>query len=376
MHLSSAIILGLWASATSAMLLPTETDDRYSPPGGPTTTRAAAPSPTALQLDSNNIQYLPVTDPDFFGGQNIQILIPPSAGNTANSIAAQNPADAYKSSLTQSLPFLLRQLGVKESDISGMVAEGIPMITQAVFAAFNGSSFNDTSLITRDLEGRGCWPGFLCQFAQNLRCGIFAAAALPGYLLTEQAFRLFNLAIGDITSYPEEFYLRPTYGDLSRSAGISLYRNAHYPPGYVGSAITLGRRIYIRPGYNTASWSLNNPSGANQAAFQSSVRLLLHEMKHIKQESETSFLPGVFGLRYLFEYCKVSSNPINLPTDLVPIILTRHSSPNRPTSRTTTTISNKTHSPWSTSRTTSSWVSSTTTIPLPTTTVPSSSRTG
>lgn len=238
-------------------------------------------------------QYLAVTNADMFGGQQIQILLPPAVTATAQFAEL----DTYKATIQQSLPFLLKQLGVTDDQMSALVADGAAFLSQALLSALNNGTLADPSalLVSRGLEER-CWPSFLCHWAENIKCSVFAAGALPGYLLALGAFRVLNPSNGGSTTYSEEFYLRPQYGPLSQN--VHLYQAANYPPGWNSIATTFGHNIYFRDGYHSP-----NP---NQAGFQASVRLLLHEMKHISQESQTDFDPLTWGLRYMFEFCKVS----------------------------------------------------------------------
>jgi len=267
----------------------------------------------AVGTSTTSAVYYSITDASVFGSKTIQINLPPAITDAAQLEGSSSPLDVYQGYIQQSLPFLLQQLNLTDAQVEFNVGDSVGFLTQGLYSALNISNFTDAGSL---LLNQRCWPTGLCSIIQNwsdnLVCGFFAAGALPGYLLAEQAFRLLNVAENYLpSSYSEEFYFRPVYSDLSRSQRIQFHRDANFPPGINAIASTFGQNIYIKPGYSQAIWAPHSLSNLSQAAFQASTRRLLHEMMHIKQESETSFTPAVFGYRYLFEHCKVSSNILN-----------------------------------------------------------------
>lgn len=292
------LLLNIWTAEAAPRLIESELPVTSDPTIVPV---ISPPTPTSTA------QYFAITDADVFGGQTIQVMLPAAVTNTAQLGGGSFPGDVYKQYVQQSLPFLLQQLNLSDAQVRANVGDPVAFLTGGLLSAISNGNFSDSGglLNSRDLEERSLIGDWLIGF----KCGFFAAGTLPGYLLAEQAFRLINLAQAPgPSSYSEEFYFRPQYGDLSRSQSIGFHRDANFPPGFNAIAATFGRNIYIRPGYNQAIWAPHSLSNPYQAAFQASIRLLLHEMKHIKQESETSFIPAIFGYRYLFEYCKVSKS--------------------------------------------------------------------
>lgn len=85
--------------------------------------------------------------------------------------------------LNESLPKALTDFG-KDPSLSD---RGVPLIKAAIVGIFSG----DPALAKRDLEERGIF-GDLWSFVKDVGCTVFAAAAVPAYLIAAGDFALAN----------------------------------------------------------------------------------------------------------------------------------------------------------------------------------------
>lgn len=60
---------------------------------------------------------------------------------------------------------------------------------------------------------------------------------------------------------------------------------------------------------------------AQSSAFRATTKTLLHEFTHIKQYKAVGYIDNLFGVRYLYEYCKVRRK---LSTQHLPNFTTLH----------------------------------------------------
>jgi hypothetical protein len=237
---------------------------------------------------------------------NVSIILPPPVGTNSPDFT-----DLSSQAFNKSLPFLLEQLGVDAADIPDLVAEAIPLFNDIVIGSISGgnSSSADPSanLRRRGLFSKiGKWVKKVVNKAVNVvedvasdaGCSVFAAGALPGYLVSADLFKVQNVfKIPSPTSSDQDFYIFPLHGPISHNDGIVVYYQANFPPGF-GSAdgVTMGRNIYLRGAKASVS---------TDAAFKSTTKILLHEFTHSKQYQSFGYNLNAFGLKYLFEYCKV-----------------------------------------------------------------------
>jgi hypothetical protein len=248
--------------------------------------------------------------------QNVSIVVPPPLDPYGNN------THVYSQSVSDSLPHLLAQLGVDEKEIPALVAEAIPLMKEAVISSLNGSALNSTTsdLHRRNLFGDiGNWIKKVVTTGVHIvetatvdtGCSIFAAGAVPGYLVSADLFRIENIFKSTHpTSLDQDFYIFPLHGPVSHNDHIVVYYSATFPPGF-GSAdgVTMGRTIYLRAAMAATS---------TDRGFQVETKTLLHEFTHVKQYQALGYNLPAFGLKYLFEYCKVYLFLPPTPTPTLP----------------------------------------------------------
>lgn len=251
--------------------------------------------------------------------KNVTIILPPP-------VNANNPGkfeDLHKQSLEEALPFLLDQYAIPHDKVKALIDSGVPVLNDALLALLSGGS-NSTDLDARlqarifGLEKVVHWvekavdevgdalgdaakavKNAVVNAAQDVGCGIFASSTLPGYLLYADLFRVQNAFS---TSYPtsqdQDFYIYPLHGPISHNDNIRVYYRANFPPGFGNAAaVTMGRVIYTRESVSSRTYG--------DARFNAATKLLLHEFTHSKQYQALGYNLSLFGLKYLFEYCKV-----------------------------------------------------------------------
>lgn len=258
--------------------------------------------------------------------QNVTIILPPP-------VDVNSPGkfeDLHKQSLEEALPFLLDQYAIPHDKVKALADDGVPVLNDALLALLSGNSNGsdpDARLQARifGLEKVVHWvekavdevgdalgdaakavKNAVVDAAQDVGCGIFASSTLPGYLLYADLFTVQNARL---TSYPtsqdQDFYIFPLHGPISHNDNIRVYYKANFPPGFGNAAaVTMGRVIYTRESVSSRT--------SGDARFNAATKLLLHEFTHSKQYQALGYNLRLFGLKYLFEFCKVRV-PYSLP---------------------------------------------------------------
>ncbi|KAL9131073.1 MAG: hypothetical protein Q9217_000896 [Psora testacea] len=184
-------------------------------------------------------------------GHSISIILPPPIKDESKPLA-----DIQVDAFHQSLPYLLKQLGVDSAAIPELVSEGVPLLRDAVLASIEdqGDHPQDPAVV---LARRGLfnniakWVKKVVKKAVDVvkgpaidaGCGVFAAASLSGYLLSADAFAVQNILKNPKATTPDQdFYIYPLHGSISHADGIRIFYNANFPPGF-GDAdgVTMGR---------------------------------------------------------------------------------------------------------------------------------------
>jgi hypothetical protein len=80
-------------------------------------------------------------------GSDVQVLVPGPSDSGSTDLN-----DVITQGLQNSLPFLLQQFGIDDSDVPGIVADGIPLMISCMIEAFGGSE-GDYSRHSYDLSG-------------------------------------------------------------------------------------------------------------------------------------------------------------------------------------------------------------------------------
>lgn len=261
--------------------------------------------------------------------KNVTIILPPP-------VDANNPGkfeDLHKQSLEEALPFLLGQYAIPHDKVKALTDNGVPVLNDALLALLSGDS-NSTDPEARlqarifGLEKVVHWvekavdevgdalgdaakavKNAVVEAAQDVGCGIFASSTLPGYLLYADLFSVQNAFSASYpTSQDQDFYIYPLHGPISHNDNIRVYYRANFPPGFGNAAaVTIGRVIYTRESVSSRTYG--------DARFNAATKLLLHEFTHSKQYQALGYNLQLFGLKYLFEYCKVRVLPP--PTSLL-----------------------------------------------------------
>ncbi|KAK0507293.1 hypothetical protein JMJ35_010331 [Cladonia borealis] len=238
-------------------------------------------------------------------GSSISVILPPPIKNGSKLLA-----DAQEDALHQSLPYLLKQLGVDSAAIPELVSEGVPLLRDAILASIadqGGHPQDPAVLLARRglFNSIGKWVKKVVKQGINLvkgpaidaGCGVFAASTLGGYLLSADAFAVQNILKKPKATTPDQdFYIYPLHGSISHDDGIRIFYNANFPPGFGEAAgVTMGRNIYLREAAHIKYTDSN---------FLDVTKILLHEFTHSEQYRALGYNLHAFGLRYLFEYCK------------------------------------------------------------------------
>lgn len=104
------------------------------------------------------------------------------------------------------------------------------------------------------------------------------------------------------------YHMWPIHGDFALTAPVTVYYRATRPPFFGSSDGTvINRDVYIVDSEPPTSFTPEDYRDAKAVAWQRLVRLLIHEVEHVKQYRDTNyFLPG-YAHKYLFEFCKAGS---------------------------------------------------------------------
>lgn len=258
--------------------------------------------------------------------QNVTIILPPP-------VDANNPGkfeDLHKQSLEEALPFLLNQYAIPHDKVKALTDDGVAVLSDALLALLSGNSNSsdpDAQLQARFLglekvfhwvektvdkvgdalgDAASAVKNAVVEAAEDVGCGIFASSTLPGYLLYADLFHVQNaLSTSYPTSQDQDFYIYPLHGPISHNDNIRVYYRANFPPGFGNAAaVTMGKVIYTRESVSARTYG--------DARFNAATKLLLHEFTHSKQYQALGYNLRLFGLKYLFEYCKVRV-PYSLP---------------------------------------------------------------
>ena len=243
-------------------------------------------SETTILIDGDLYFTLPVgfdTDP------------PPDLPDYLNDIA------------DQSLPGLLRQFGIDETEIQPLVDEYKLLATDAIVDAIagpDGSVFEAEGIFSDVID----WVGRVITRATNIVvstgtdvvCGVFGVVGTPFYEAVNLLFQALNSGTSRApTTNDQDFFIFPLHGPVSHDDNIVVYYSAKFPPGFGGRyGVTMGSTIYLV--YPFASSSHGGPQ------FEEDVRGLLHEFTHIMQYKDFGYFTPAFGAKYLFNHCRVS----------------------------------------------------------------------
>ncbi|KAK3632230.1 hypothetical protein LTR56_016471 [Elasticomyces elasticus] len=214
-------------------------------------------------------------------------------------------ADYASDIMHQSLPGLLRQFGIDETEIQPLVDEYSSLAADAIVDAIVGSGgdvlkvgniFADVIDWTKRVISRAV--NIVISAEPNVVCGVFAVATTPGYEGINLLLQALNAGTDNApTTNNQDFFIFPLHGPISHDDDIVVYYDATFPPGF-GNAdgVTMGKTIYLI--YPTAS------SQYGDSRFAQSTRTLLHEFTHTKQYKEFGYFTPAFGAKYLFNHCK------------------------------------------------------------------------
>lgn len=157
--------------------------------------------------------------------------------------------------------------------------------------------------------------GVIIEGVEDIGCGVFASIAVDGYLAASPAFDELNSGSNkDVMTYAEKYYTAHLYGDLIKDVRINLDTVfptltifGHQVWEWDSAGVTFGKTIYLKSGYSTPSGQQAqlNHVDPRSASFEYSTKLVIHEMKHVQQESDYGFDPVAFGWQYMYGYCKV-----------------------------------------------------------------------
>ena len=136
-------------------------------------------------------------------------------------------------------------------------------------------------------------------------------------MVSDIAFTILNIGrTGVPTTEDQDYFIDPLHGFVSHDDGVHVYYNARFAPGFGNAAATtFGRRIYMRA---DDSATVASPPLVQQSGFQQRTKTLLHEFTHVKQYKALFYDESLFGLRYLFAYCKVRISAPLSPTSSFP----------------------------------------------------------
>jgi hypothetical protein len=204
----------------------------------------------------------------------------------------------------QSLPFLLSEFGVDDSDIQALVDEFVPLAHDAIIDAISGPGgvaaegiFGDIFAWAEKVISKA--TNIVASGAVDVACRVVAVGGLPLYeaanvLFMEKNTGTFTAA----TTNDQDFFIFPAHGSISHDDSIIIYYDASFVIGF-GDAdgVTMGKSIYT----NKAASSAN----VGGSGFQETTKILLHEFTHSKQYQALNYNTIAFGTKYLFDWCKV-----------------------------------------------------------------------
>ncbi|KAG8813142.1 hypothetical protein FRC19_002634 [Serendipita sp. 401] len=215
--------------------------------------------------------------------------------------------------LNDSLPYLLQQLGVKHKCIPDLVDKGVPLLQSVINEALSSKGADFTTSLTRrgllgdignffEDVGNAIVDGVediidgVANLATKAVCDSFAAGSLPGYHASVFGFSVLNaLNTPRSTTRDQNFYIYPLHGNVYKD-NISIYYRSQFPPGFEkAQGTTMGRRIYMRA---------DRVVTGSDPRFEEVTRTLLHEFAHVKQYRSVGYDLTLFGLQYLYNFCK------------------------------------------------------------------------
>ncbi|KAL8929845.1 MAG: hypothetical protein Q9208_000989 [Pyrenodesmia sp. 3 TL-2023] len=203
--------------------------------------------------------------------------------------------------LNRSVPQALREFGIVD-DGHRLADEGVPLLKSAVEGILSG----DTGALVKKRRGEvgprgsGFW-----DWVKGAGCAVFATAALPAYLVAAADLAVAN-GDGQRLNQDLMYHTFPVHGDLALSAPVTVYYQAVRPPAMHNAAgITMNRDVYIiNPPTPSFTWQQYNDI---YPQFLDLVKLLRHELQHVKQYHENSYNLVTYAHRYLFAFCTAGS---------------------------------------------------------------------
>ncbi|KAK1750328.1 hypothetical protein QBC47DRAFT_418108 [Echria macrotheca] len=235
-----------------------------------------------------------VADPEITKGKRIKIPLAPPHADPYDATAAE----LRESVLNLTLPIVMSQLGFSDAQITAKIPKAYPAVS-ALLRTLPGQKGGRDSVARRDIFGD------IVDIFEGIACSVVAATALPVFLITENDFSVLNHGSAAITQ-DQQFFAYPIYKDLALTAPIHIYYDAYQPPVFEFGTVegtTFNRNIYIK-------------RSAPNTPDSSTTRLLLHEMKHVQQYADKDWSLALYGLSYLYGWCKAGFSYSNIPEEI------------------------------------------------------------
>lgn len=253
--------------------------------------------------------------------------------STAANFAGSEPisaGNATSDAIDFAMPRILEQLEVAPEDITPVVEEASPILTEALMHLLGQSDMPDrdeNNTVSNGTLTKRKWscckgisikkvvdtvkdvvnvlPEAVKEGTADTACKVTAATTLGGYLAVYSQVKAQNPGPGISVTDSHMYFLFQLYGYFPLTAGLRLHFNTRKFLGFIGAydAITFGRDMYIVDDYR-----LSPKPGPEDINFQTTMSTIIHEIRHCQQYRSLGWFIPAFGSKYLYQYCRAGFN--------------------------------------------------------------------